>query len=392
VLCHASSMAVCVALATSPIFAADPPAEIDGLVAWYRVDSLHTSMKSREKVSVWPDASGHGHDLVDDENGMPAIFEVLQVNGLPAVRVDKSNTHAVTNPFDLEDHTIFLVYAPARPRRGLLRHELDERDSLGIVLRQEFKRDVLQQGRISAPYGTDFDVAKEFSITVLGRESETLRAFINGADISSREVLGGVVRVGRFFGIRHTRFVTSDGHGLRFAEMIIYDRFLDDDERNAITSHLSEKYRIALRYEARALLATTSPQNVNAPSEVRPVEWNDQRELRDPLEHDPEKSPTRLLCSRDGTRLRLSVSLRLTTAVAGADVRVFVLKNYEEYLPVEVASGPMTGDGAPHGVELEVTLTLNEGEFIEIVTSGGGVEGEVVLVPGESILRAEVLP
>ena len=363
---YASLLALCVALGTTLISTADSPPRIDGLVAWYRVDSLHRSMKGREEVSVWPDDSGHGHDLVDDENGMPAIFEVVQINGLPAVRIDKSNTHAVTNPFDLEDHTIFLVYASARPRRGLLRNELDERDSFGIVVRQEFKRDVLQQGSTSAPYGTDFDLDKEFSITVLGRESETLRAFINGADISSGQKLGGVVRVGRFFGNRQTRFVTSDGLGLRFAEMIFYDRFLDDDERNAVTIHLSEKYGIPLRYEARALLATRSPQNVNMLSVVRPIEWNDQREIRDPLGHDAEKSPSRLFCSRDGTRVRLSVSLRLTTAVAGADIRVFVLKNYEEYLPGEVGSGPMTGDGAPHAVELELTLTLNDGEFIEI--------------------------
>jgi len=389
---YASSLAVCVVLATTLISAADSPVEIDGLVAWYRVDSLHGTMKGREKVSVWPDASGHGHDLVDDENGMPAIFEVVQINGLPAVRIDKANTHAVTNPFDLDDHTIFLVYAPARPRRGLLRNELDERGSYGIVLRQELERDVLQQGQTSAPYGTDFDVEKEFSITVLGRESETLREFINGADISSEQKLGGVVRVGRFFETRQTRYVTSDGQGLRFAEMIFYDRFLDDNERNAITNHLSEKYRIALRYEARALLATASPQNVNVLSGVRPVEWKDRRELREPLGHDPEKSPTRLFSTRDGTRVRLAVSLRLTTAVVGADIRVFVLKNYEEYLPGEVGSGPMTGDGTPHAVELEMTLTLNDGEFIEIVTSGGGAEGEVTLVPGESILTAEVLP
>jgi hypothetical protein len=400
VLRHARSLALAFFVGGALIAVADAPSEtgkgpvpeIDGLVAWYRVDSLHRDMKGREEVSIWPDASGHGHDLVDDENGMPAIFEAVQINGLPAVRVEKSNTHAVTNPFDLDDHTIFLVYAGGRPRRGLLRNERGDLESHGIVLRQEFQRDVLQQGQASAPYGTDFDLDKAFAITALGRQAGTLRAFINGADISSGERLGGVLRVGRFFGIRHTRYVTSDGEGLRFAEMIFYDRFLDDDERNAVTSHLSEKYAIPLRYEARALLATRSPQNVNVPSEVRAIEWKDQRELRDPLGHDPEKAPARLSCSRDGTRVRLSVSLRLTSAVAGTEIRVFVLKNYEEYLPGEVGSGSMTGDGTPHAVELEVTLTLNEGEFIEIVTTAGGAEGEVTLVPGESVLSAEVLP
>lgn len=369
-----------------------PVTAIDGLVAWYHTGSLHRRLHGEQAISTWPDASGNGHDLVDDQNGGPAMFEVVQINGLPAVRVGKSDTYSVTAPFDLEDHTIFLVYASSRPRRALLRHELDEWSSHGIVLRQELRRDLLHQGQTTAAYGTDFELGDAFAISVLGREAGTLRAFINGADISSQEQLGGTVRIGRFFGIRITRYVTSDGSGLRIAEMIFYDRFLDDDERNALTSHLSEKYAIPLRYEARALLSSTSTENMNVPGEVRAVAWDEQRELRDPLRQDPEKEPTRVFSSQDGTRVRLSVRLELTSEAAGPEVRVFVLKNYEEYLPVEARSGPLAGDGAPKTVELDVTLTLDDGEYFEIVTSGGGTEGKVTLVPGASVLRAEVLP
>ena len=84
------------------------PKRVEGLEAWYRADA--PELQEGAVVSVWPDASGNGHDLVDDGNGRNAVCQALQINELPAVRIDKANSHSVTEPFELGDHTIFVVF------------------------------------------------------------------------------------------------------------------------------------------------------------------------------------------------------------------------------------------------------------------------------------------
>jgi len=363
--------------------------EIPGLQAWFRTDSLHATLRNGDAVSKWPDSSGSGRDLTSDGNGSPAIFEVKQIGDHAVVRAGKANSFSVASPLELDDHTVFLVYETARARVGLFDGGVPDQAGNGIVLREDASRDVCRSGNAAAPYGRDVDLGAGFHITMLGRASGGLHAFVDGGDLSAGRAAVGKLRVGRLFELRQTRYVTLDGLGLRVAEMMFYDRYLNDDERSVVTRYLSEKYAIELAPQIGAVLRTTHSQVV-PPADGHRIRWDEQVELHSPLIHDARETSSRLSCARDGTRVRLSLTLAVSSSAPESGLRVLILKNGTEYADDGAESGPMNASAAT--VELQATLSLNDGDYVEIVAFEAHGGGSVTVEPGGSVLRAEVLP
>jgi hypothetical protein len=365
---------------------AAPPERIAGLQAWFKTDSLHASLRDGDAVSTWPDSSGSGRHLTGDGQGLPTIFEVRRIGDHAVVRAGKANHFAVANPPYLDDHTVFLVYDTARPV-GLFDGGVPDQDGNGVALGQDA---VCRFGNTSAPYGRDLAPGAGFRITVLGRASGNLHAFVNGRDVSSGQGLRGRLRMGRLFELRQTRYAVLDGLGLQVAEMLFYDRYLTDDERGAVTRYLSEKYAIELAPEPGAVLRTTLPQIVS-PTGGHRIRWDEQVEIHPPLTHDPQGANSRLGCTRDDTRVRLSVSLAVSDLASASEVRVLVLENGAEYSSDAVTSGPTAGASGA-SVDLRTTVTLDAGDFLEIVVFAPEGGGEVTVDPVGSVLRAEILP
>jgi hypothetical protein len=387
--------------------AAGEPDRIEGLEAWYRADKLQLE-KGSGAVGVWPDASGRGHDLVDEKNGLPAVRESAQLNDLPAVRIGKANSHRVTDAFELGDHTVFVVFRTDRTGRALFGSDRDEFS--GVALRAEGLHDRLHIGGArSADYGSIETPTPAWSITVLGRNLGLLHEFVDGVDRSSGVEYSEALRVGRFFRFSLTRFAKADGEGLRVAEMLFYRRFLTDAERAEVTRYLAEKYGIAVEGAAAApegrapeepvgavssavaQLSTTTKVNINEAMVAIP--WDRQDELDPPFAHDPEGNPTRLVCTRDDTRVRLSVSLPLTAPVDGINVRVMFRVNGALFLRGEGRSGPFGGpDGAAKAsARAEVIATLNAGDYVEVLTLRSGAAGTATIDPDAATFIAETL-
>jgi hypothetical protein len=364
---------------------AAPVDQIPGLQAWFKTDALHASLRNGDAVSKWPDSSGSGRELTSDGQGSPAVFEVNQIGDHAVVRAGKANHFTVAKPFEMDDHTVFVVYETARAV-ALFNGGPPDHEWIGIALGPE---DLCRapNGAVM-PYGNDLALGAGFHITVLGRASGGLHAFVNGKDQSSGRELGGTLRVGRLFELHQTTYVTLDGLGLRVAEMLFYDRYLTDDERRAVTRYLSEKYTIDLAPEPGAVLRTTLPQVVS-PTEGRRILWDEQVELHSPLKHDPRGAGSRLDCTRDDTRARLSVSLTFSAPAAGSTLRVLVLKNGTEYSDDVATGGPMGSH--EETVELQASLTLDAADYVEVVAFASGGGGEVTVQPGGS-LRVEILP
>ena len=49
--------------------------------------------------------------------------------------------------------------------------------------------------------------------------------------------------------MKRTQFVGIDGDGLKVTEMVFYDRYLSDFERDAVTRYLAQEYGIELQAE-----------------------------------------------------------------------------------------------------------------------------------------------
>jgi hypothetical protein len=402
-------MAAGIALLAASCLAAAAPEEISGLEAWYKADSLQGSLSRDKPVVSWPDVSGNGHDLTEDQDGLPALFTPNQVNSLPTVKIQKETKFSIAAPIELGDFTIFLVYRSDKPGRALFRSNIDKFQ--GIIMRSEGKSDRLQ---ISSPlrtisFGSTALPNRTYGITVLARQSDLLRSFLNGADISVGAEYSGAIAVGKFFRLNHNQYSKSDGEGLRIAEMLFYSRYLSDSERGSVTGYLAEKYAIdvevheeaaeavqqtgaVVKYEGTSLaqLSTNSEANVN--EGVTVVAWDLQDAIDEPFEHDTRTNNSKLTCTNDGTRVRLYVSLPVSSSVAGAELRVLFRINGSVYQRGEGRSGIFGRAGATEKrtVYSEVVATMNAGDYVEVVVLREGAEGTITIDASSAVFTAEV--
>lgn len=372
------------------------PASVPGLVAWYRADSLRGSLQDGDAVIGWQDESGNGHDLKADKPTLAATFGANQVNGLPALRVRKGGTYSVATPFALTNHTIFLVYQPGGPDRALFRSGADE--FRGMILRAKGVSDHFR----NAPYNNHSMPPERWVVTVLARNGDVLTSFIDGVEKSAGGKLGDPLQVGLFFDVAMTRYVRASAEGLRIAEMLFYDRHLDGPERDELTRYLSDKYGLQAATGALpavsetpaiasvAQLSTNSKININEGAVAIP--WDLQDSMDEPFRHDLKQAATRLSCAWDSVRVRLYVSLPLTSAVPGAGIRVLFRVNGSTYLRGEGRSGTFGNADKPQkiSVQAEVIATLNAKDYVEVLAISDGVTGTVTIDPGSAVFIAEM--
>jgi hypothetical protein len=401
---------------TGPGLGAFEPHGIDGLEAWYAADRLGSETPGG-LVTGWKDLTTNGHDLSIVEDALPATLAEDQVGGQPTVRIRKTTAFHVNDPFELGDHTIFLVLRTTTPERALFRSESDPFS--GLVLSRGGEHDEYHDGgirpgqvkRYASPGGRGGAIA----VTILARRSGVLKSWLDGTDISLDTTFNGPIRVGVFFTLSHTTFAASDGQGLRIGEMLFYGRFLTDDERESVAGYLARKYGIETASRSPegspeavdtpglqtvvassaapvwqvAQLSTSSGENINQTGVA--VEWDRQDELDPPFAHDADDKPTRLTWTGDATRVRLYVSLPLVSRVPDANIRVLFRVNGANFLSGEGRSGPfgVSGKEVRSSVRAEVIARLERGDYIEVVTVGIGESGEVVLEPGLAVFSAE---
>ena len=379
------------------------PADVAGLVAWFDIETVHRRSIDGDIVGRWPDSSGHGHDLEATERGRPAVFHTRVLDGKPVIAIPKANYFDVTEPFELDDHTIVIVFAGRLTRRAFFSSDTDPRQ--GIVLRDKGGIHFFQNGTAGdIPYNRVTTSGTGFTITVLGRDAGTLHAFINGTDLSSGLAVDTAFRVGRLFQIEHTAFESSDGDSLRIAEMLFYDRYLDEQERQGVTRHLAEKFGLAVSHASRkkendmtvvddeaVLVRVSTRTRLNVNDETVAIPWDVAGQTARGFHFDVESGKTRLVCTEDGARVRVTVTLPLLTRVADARLRLLILVNGETYHPVEALSPAFAGprEDKFSMARLQTELSLGAGDFIEIITSRSGAAGDVRIQAAEALLVVE---
>lgn len=403
-------LTLALAAAAHPVAHAAAPEEIPGLVARYEASTIHGRSVDGDKVLVWPDSSGQGHDLRFPGRGLAALVRDGRLSGRPVVEVRKAG-YDVSTPFELRDHTIFLVHRADLIERALLSSDADP--TFGIVLHEQGKRHLWRTGAVGTdplPYTEHADRTDDFEITVLGREAGRLRAFADGIEVSSGLRSATPLRVGKFFNVVYSQFVDRDADGLQVAEMLFYDRFLDRADRAGVTAYLVERYGLAgqLRREEPLAgrltelreaedghvlwLSTEATPDLAPADDVAAVPWTVRERVDEPFSVKAAPLDTRITCTRSASLVRLYVSLGLSASRPGAKLRLLLLKNGAEYHDEDASSGEFGGEGtsAEGSVALEATLFLDEGEWIEVVTEGVGAPGEIRLDPARSLLAAEV--
>ncbi len=226
------------------------PAGIDeGLTAWF--DASTTSFSDGALVDAWANA------IQSDPSAMPT-FVADGINGQPVIRFDGDDDVLVAQGFEgLTDFDVFTVWQspilpPTNAFTHIVRHgsEVTENFELthgspydahihsgGMSSSGDFYSAKFEPPAVNTPYL--WNVTYESSLGDLTARTDGVVTAVNDGDPRVPDVGEAVLGLGGRPG--PNRFFTGD-----IAEVIIYDRVLDDAERDALEAHLADKWGLPL--------------------------------------------------------------------------------------------------------------------------------------------------
>jgi len=225
------------------------PETIDGLRLWLRADDLLPSKQPGALLAQWPAKVGPAMvaEPLKLPNGKPAtppVWDAAAINGRPAVRFT-SGTELLVIPEFANRHltaafTIFLVTQSDDKTFGICGNS---RNGNGGLPRLYLTRDAFTYNATRLAVAAPADVPAIVAYTHDGGNSAS--AWLNGRQTASgrgpefaavKSYGGGNLAVPFWSG--------NEFHGGAVAEIIVFDRLLDDSQRDAVTQYLSEKYRL----------------------------------------------------------------------------------------------------------------------------------------------------
>lgn len=243
------------------LFAAGPGNVSSGLVMWLDANAL--SLSNNDPVSSWTDQSGSGNHATQDTLSLRPLFKTNTINGKPAIVFDGTDDYVAYNGTILvnTDYSIFTVVRrnaqgpsnnfymggtiPTQHRNlhvGWRSNNTFTHDHYtnGYDLRVPS----YSAGASASIYGYRHSSANGKDVYINGG----LRALnMNNAIISGTPTRRYPLQdyqgasLGRYFGTNFKSYFNG-----YIAEVIIYNRYVNETERRAIESYLGNKYNISV--------------------------------------------------------------------------------------------------------------------------------------------------
>ena len=225
------------------------PAAVAGLCLWLKADDLLKSHQAGDPIARWPAQAGPAMvaeqvKLYDGQMATAPVFERDVINHQPAVRFRSGTDLLVIRDFANQHlggaFTVFLVTRAEDPLFGACGNALNGN---GGIPRLYLMRDGFTYHASSVHIGT---VPNEPAILSYTHDGvDTIAAWLNGtrgASASGPEY----APVGRFGGGHFAIpfWCGNTYHGGAVAEVIAFDRQLDDAQRQGIERYLAEKYAL----------------------------------------------------------------------------------------------------------------------------------------------------
>ena len=219
------------------------PLPLDGLLLWLDAADVSTiGLDDASRVVTWSDKSGHQFQAkVDDGSPRPQYVQD-GLGGLPVVQFAAATSLAIartTEPLNVDDqYTILYV---ARGDQGSLLSK-GSGDASGSFV---WTRGVagLRIGGVS--FAVRGDTGREARVRVVRADSDQIGWFIDGhAHLPSTQT-GYQVRTRnmlRIGAVLHRPGDTQQFFHGQLAELLIYDRALEDDQRQILESYLADKW------------------------------------------------------------------------------------------------------------------------------------------------------
>ncbi len=229
------------------------PDELPGLTGWFRADALQ-GLAEGDPVSTWPDSSGLGNDAFQEESARQPRYRAEVLNGLPGVGFDGAG-HQFNLPREsfvgmetFDDFTFLALVrwdggvvsglwgtGPSNDTSGNVHFEVTSGG--GVRLRVAGMNGIQVSGAMQP--GWNWIGASQRSED----DEPVARVFLNAAVIGTRHEDTGdstLAKYGGFFlGNSHDSSRNFDGV---MAEVLVYNRALEPEERRGLERYLAEKY------------------------------------------------------------------------------------------------------------------------------------------------------
>ncbi len=204
------------------------PSSLDGLALWLKADGL-TGLADGDPVGTWPDASGAGSDATQSVASRRPVYRASRLNGLPALAFDATDDGMSTPVDPPTEVTVLVVYAS---RAGASGYTLNGGFSffLGPY--------VGRYRNYTGGYATGPKVeAGRWVIHALRQSASVDELWLDGAYAAKTNKTANPAAL---------RLADAGTYGRpldgEIAEVIVYDRALDDAELAEVSAWLGAKY------------------------------------------------------------------------------------------------------------------------------------------------------
>ena len=233
-----------------PLAASFLPSDLPGLKAWFRADvglfedavAPQPALADGDPIARWNDSS-NANSAVQGEPSRAPVLRVNAVNGVSAVCFDATQFLALSQSISLQDHTIFAVTKPDFSRQisdVLLGSDRSYLLALFMVDGTGYAGLSYYTGtmQLNSQMGTPPAV---WQLAESDRKGSTWNPRLNGEALSVGGVTTSEPQLFSSFGNYGGTYYYSGC----VAEVIVYDRFLGDDERDRVRTYLAARFGIA---------------------------------------------------------------------------------------------------------------------------------------------------
>lgn len=228
--------------------AADPAVPRNGLVLWLRADE-GVEKDAVGYVTAWRDQPGRGNDAVAEDLTEP-LFVASWLSGQPAIRFNASDTFLrVPHAEELnagDGFSVFIVYSYSKGGRLAQKKNA----ASGVNPDAWFLATATGLG-VSGVYHEEhmfFPDMPYLQSNIFDAQAGTVKIYDSGWLVGTVEGVGAMEpnEDDLYIGKRHRPGSSESYFGGEIAEMMIYDRALGDEERQAVEKYLADKYGLML--------------------------------------------------------------------------------------------------------------------------------------------------
>jgi hypothetical protein len=226
------------------------PSNVAGLVLWLKADQI--ALSDNAPVSVWADQSGLGNNANQGTGGAQPTLQTNEINGLPVVRFDGSDSLVVTHHSSILPSTlsIFIVAKQPVSANAIILTKLSAFDSVnsGYAMRYRTSNAIwFLQGDFNLPQILTATALATTAFGLIGTVDNGTNgfAYLNGTQVHTAATgFSYADTVDLTIG----SLIAASGDFLigDIAEIIMYNTALSATDRNRLGGYIQGKYGLTI--------------------------------------------------------------------------------------------------------------------------------------------------